>query len=81
MRRPSVHKRLERLEAAHKKQLNTPRHFALVRSVSFDGEGHIERVRLPNGEYEFQQLAGPGPEIDPYSDYEFIVLTPAEMDA
>ena len=42
MRRPSVHKRLERLEAAHKKQLNTPRHFALVRSVSFDGEGHIE---------------------------------------
>jgi hypothetical protein len=81
MRGLSIRKRLERLEAVHKKQANVVGREAFIEMGAFDGERHLVMMSpRDQARCYFQEMPGPGPQLADFGEFSLVlVLTSAEM--
>ena len=83
MRRPSIRKRLERLEAVRQKRANVVGREAYIEIWPDDcvGERHLAMTSSPDaGRCWFQERPGPGPKLEDFGEFECVLhLTTAEM--
>ena len=83
IRRFSIRKRLERLEAVRQQQINVVRRGALVEILPFDyvGERHLVMTGSADaGQGWFQERPGPGPQLVDFGEFAFALgLSTHEM--
>jgi len=81
-RRSSINKRLERLEAARRKQAESAYRGAFVVLGAHEGETHLEMTGSDGGQCWFQVCPGPGPQISDFGQFAFVLhMTEAEAEA
>jgi predicted GH43/DUF377 family glycosyl hydrolase len=84
MRRSSIRKRLERLEAARQKQANAEGREAWIEISPTDivGEQHLVLTSIWRGRWWFQERPGPGPQLSDFGEFVSVLhLTTDEMNA
>jgi hypothetical protein len=84
MRRSSIRKRLQSLEAAHQQQAHAVRREAFI-EISPEcvfGERHMVMTFSTAERCWFQERPGPGPQLSDFGEFVSVLhLTPAEMNA